>query len=72
MRIFEVFPSHHWTGQYFTHDGYVIPPDRPVFSEQEIHLDDPLVIRKSVYDDPIGLISPTENMDEDDDVATKV
>ena len=34
MRVFEVFPSHHWTGQYFTHDGFVIPPDRPVFTEQ--------------------------------------
>ena len=73
MRVFEVFPSHHWTGQYFTHDGFVIPPDRPVFTEQAIHLDDPLDIRKSVYEDPIELITPTASVDDDDtDDATKL
>ena len=42
MRVFEVFPTHHWKGEYYTHDGFVIPPDRPIFRSKRFTLMIPL------------------------------
>ena len=46
FRLFEIFRQHHWSGTYYTEDGFIVPPDRPIFESQIIHLDDPTKKRK--------------------------
>ena len=61
FRLFEILGRHHWNGTYFDEDGFIVPPDRPIFESQIIHLDDPTK-KKEVVE--ICLFSPTEDIEE--------
>ena len=73
-RLFEVFVTHHWSGQYYSEDGWVIPADRPIFQDQSVYLDDPLRYHKIPVEEPIEVdadpISPTEPFETEEPDST--
>ena len=73
-RLFEVFGTHHWNGQYYSEDGWIIPADRPIFQDQNVYLDDPLRYHKIMDEEPIEIsadpISPTEPFEPEEPEST--
>ena len=65
FRLFEIFRQHHWSGTYYTEDGFIVPPDRPIFEFQIIHLDDPTKKKETME---IELFTPTEEVHEAEEI----